>query len=425
MFKRFTLPNGIRVIFVPHTDTKAITLLTLFRVGSRFEEAKTLGISHFLEHMMFKGTKKRPETIQISRELDGVGAQYNAFTGKDHTGYYIKLNYEKTEMAIDLMYDMLANSLLAAEEIERERKVIQEEINMYEDNPLMLVDELFEEELFKGSSLGWRIAGNAETLSHISRKEIVAFRKEFYRPKETVFVAAGRLPDNLETLLKRTFAKVRSNDGRSRQPKPFSMKAIPQKGPRVALRFRDTGQVQVALGFPAYPIGHADLPALQVLSNILGGTMSSRLFISVREKRGLAYMVRSGVNPYEDVGNIMIQAGLDKSRVDEALKVIMDELAKLTKSGVTPAELASAKENIRGRLILGLEDSENTADFFGKQELHSGKVQTPDERLQKILAVKPADVRRVAKEIFKPAALAAAVIGPFDDIKRFEKLFKS
>lgn len=424
MFERYTLKNGTRVLLIPHQETKAITLLSLFRVGSRFEEARTLGLSHFLEHMMFKGTKKRPETIEISRELDGVGAVYNAFTGKDHTGYYIKVNYEKTEMAMDLMHDMVANSLLQPEEIEKERNVILEEMHMYEDNPIMLVEELYEEELYRTSSLGWRIIGDNATLSKIKRKQLVDFRKEFYRPQETVFIAAGKLPDDVGYLIERTFGSIKAQPGRPKQPRNFKLAAVHGRGPRIALRYKDTGQVQVVLGFPAYSFLDPKLPVLQVLSTILGGTMSSRLFISVREKRGLAYSIRSSLSVYEDTGNIAVQAGLDKGRVGEALKVIMSELKRMTREFVKNDELERAKENIRGRIYLGLEDSENTADFYGKQELHTHQVQTPEEKIEQIFAVTKEEIRAVAKELFHTSKLAAAIIGPFEDKKKFEKLMK-
>lgn len=424
MFQRYTLPNGTRVILVPKHDTGAITLLALFRVGSRFEAARTLGISHFLEHMMFKGTKKRPDTLEISRELDGVGAAYNAFTSKDHTGYYIKLNYEKTELAIDIMYDMLANSLMKTEEVERERRVILEEIHMYEDNPIMLIEELFEEEIYRGSSLGWRIAGDEKSLAQVHRRELAVFRHEHYRPYETVFVAAGKLPEGMVKLIENTFGQSKKRDGRPTQYRAFRAGALHSRGPRLKLKYKDTGQVQVALGFPAYGLSHEKMPALGLLSTILGGTMSSRLFIAVRERRGLAYSVRSSINAYEDVGNLVVQAGLDKSRVDEALRVIMTELRRIAAKGITVAELDRGKENIRGRLTLALEESSDLADFFGKQELHLGKIKTPEEKLEQVFRVSREEVGAVAREIIVGKKLAAAIIGPFESMDRFKKLLR-
>ncbi len=424
MFQRYTLKNGTRVILVPQQETGAVTLLSLFRVGSRFEDARTLGISHFLEHMMFKGTKKRPDTLEITRELDGVGAAYNAFTSKDHTGYYIKLNHEKADMAIDIMYDMLANSLMRHEEVERERKVIMEEIHMYEDNPMMLVEELYEEELYRGSSLGWRIAGDEKSLAHVRRAELARFRHEFYRPQETVFVVAGRFQDGMVKMIEDTFGSAKKRDGRPRQYKSFRRAAVHSRGPRLNLKFKETSQVQVVLGFPAYKIEDTKMPALSLLATILGGTMSSRLFIAVRERRGLAYSVHASINAYEDTGNLAVQAGLDKSRVDEALKVIMVELKRMAEKGVTGSELDHAKENIRGRITLALEDSSDVADFYGKQELHTGSVKTPEEKIEKIFAVTREEIRSVAREIMQPKKLAAAVIGPFEDAKRFTKLMR-
>lgn len=423
MFDKHLLKNGMRVVLSPMQETKAITLLALFRVGSRYENRRTLGLSHFLEHMMFKGTKKRPKAIQISKILDGVGAEYNAFTSKDYTGYYIKVNYEKTELAMELMSDMLANSVLAQEEVERERKVIKEEINMYEDNPIMLVEELYEQELYRGSSLGWRIAGDVKSLANIRRKELVDFRGEHYRPKNTVFIASGRFPENLEKMISKYFG-VLKGDGRPQGFKKFQPSKVHAAGPRVALRFRDTGQVQVVLGFPAYAYKDKRLPALHLLATILGGSMSSRLFIAVRERRGLAYFVRASTSVYQDTGNLLIHAGLDKSRIDAAIKVIMKEVKRIRDGGVTREELVRAKENIRGRMTLALEESSDVADFLGKQELLTGEIKTSDQKLEKIFKVTQADVKKVAADVFKSNRLAAAIIGPFEDANRFQKLFR-
>lgn len=422
MFQKYTLKNGMRVVLAPMHETKAVTILALFRVGSRYEARRTLGISHFLEHMMFKGTKKRPKAIQISRELDGVGAEYNAFTGKDYTGYYIKLNFEKAKLAMDMMSDMLANSLLAHDEVERERKVIQEEINMYEDNPMMLVEELYEEELYTGSSLGWRIAGDAKSLVNIKQKELVDFRKEHYRPKHTVLAVAGRFPKDLEAMIQRYFGVISSQGERPEEFPKFKSGKEHSSGPRVRVKFRKTDQAQVCMGLPAYPYGHERLPALHVLATILGGGMSSRLFVEVRERRGLAYFVRASVNVYQDTGNLMIHSGIDKSRIDEALSTIGEELRKMATRGITTAELARAKENMRGRMTLALEESSDVADFLGKQELLTNRILTADEKMAKVMRVTREDVQAVAKDILRPRRLAAAVIGPFKDSQRFTKI---
>lgn len=422
MFQKYTLKNGMRVVLSPMQETKAVTILALFRVGSRYEERRTLGISHFLEHMMFKGTKKRPKAIQISRELDGVGAEYNAFTGKDYTGYYIKLNYEKARLGMDMMSDMLANSILATEEVERERRVIQEEINMYEDNPMMLVEELYEEELYTANSLGWRIAGDAKSLANIKRQELVDFRHEHYRPKHTVLTVAGRFPKNLEPMIEKYFGVISSRGERPEQFPRFKPSKEHGSGPRVRVKFRKTDQAQVCMGLPAYPYGHPRLPALHVLATILGGGMSSRLFVEVRERRGLAYFVRASVNVYQDTGNLMIQSGLDKTRIDEALTTIGKELRKMAENGITAAELARAKENMRGRMTLALEESSDVADFLGKQELLTNRILTADEKMAKVMAVTRENVQAAAKDVLRPARLAAAIVGPFKDSKRFESI---
>lgn len=419
--QKTTLKNGARVILVPSHDTQAATVLVLFEVGSRYENEKLSGASHYIEHMMFKGTKKRPNTSRISRDLDSVGADYNAFTGKDYTGYYIKLNAEKTALAVDMLHDMIFHSTYKPVECERERKVILEEINMYEDNPIMHAEELLEELVYKGSSLGRNIAGTHKTMNGISRGMLVRYRDAYYAPSRMVISVAGKLDADVMKLLEQTFGAVKEP---GKRPKPYAQARIGTGKPKFTLKFKETEQVQFTLGFPGFPYGHKKLAALSVLSTILGGGMSSRLFTEVRERRGLAYSVRSGLSPYQDVGNLAIQAGLTKAKVDEGIRTILKEIGSIVKSGVTAEELNRAKEFIKGKTILALEESSALAEFFAKQELLTRKMETPDEKIAKIMAVTRDDVHAVAREIFRTPKLSAAIIGPFKDEKPFMKLLK-
>lgn len=403
------LPNQTRVWLAPLQETKAITIMIFFHVGSRYENARNNGVSHFLEHLFFKGTKNRPTTLDISKELDGVGADYNAFTGKDMTAYYIKLNADHQAMAIDVLSDMLHHSLFDPKEIERERGVILEEINMYRDNPLMRIEDLFEETLFQGDPLGRNIAGPPSVIKRMTRDEIMRYRAEHYRPKNTVIAIAGNFePDSMMTLLKKHFNHQKNTGSASK----FTPARLRQAAPRIAIEYKDTNQAQMALGLPALPYGDPDLPALHVLSTILGGNMSSRLFIQIRERRGLCYSIRSGASSYEDTGVFNIRAGLDRTRLKEALQAIMEEVGRMAAEDVTDEELDKAKEFIKGKMILGFEDSEKIADFMGMQELFQRRVETPDERFKKIQSVTRQDLRRIARGVFRPAGWNLTIVGP-------------
>jgi len=420
MYQKVTLKNGIRILLVPDEHTKAATIFVMYRVGSRYEQKKYNGVSHFVEHMMFKGTKRRPGTAEISRELDAVGAEYNAFTGKDATGYYVKIDSRHFPLALDMLHDMLYNSKFEDKELQQERKVIMEEIHMYKDNPMMRIEDLIESTIFGASSLGWNTAGDAASMSAVTRAAMLAYKNSYYVPSRTLVVVAGNIGADGLGLIEKAFSAI---------PKKASAKSFPkfsgkQQALRAAVEYKDTEQVQFALGFPSYSYTDKRLPALTVLANILGGTMSSRLFIKVRERLALAYFVRAGFDPFEDTGIFMIRAGLTKERIDEAVKVICAELVKLREYGVTADELSRAKENIRSRIVLELEDSSDLAGFFGKQELYTNQVKTPDEKFAEINAVTAADVQAVAKDIIRKSRASLVLVGPFKDAKRFEKLIK-
>lgn len=419
-YQKFTLKNGLRVIFAPMPATQAATVLTLFGVGSRHETHALNGASHYIEHMMFKGTQRRPTTLDISRELDRVGAEYNAYTGKDRTGYWITAAKQHLDMALDVTFDMLLNSKFDHEEVERERKVILEEIKMYEENPLMHIEDLFESALYAGHELGWNIAGTKETMAGIGRKELLGFRKRFYYPRNTVVIVAGSFDEKTTRRnIEEHMEGFRSAQKASPNLRLFHFK----KSRKVALHKQQVKQVQLALGFPAYGYDHPNLPALHLLNVVLGGNMSSRLFIAVRERRALAYSVHSSAEQYAETGNFKVRAGLDATRIDEAIHVILDELEAI-KNGVTEKELADAKEYTRGKLGLALEDSAELATWYGNQDLFLHKMRTPDEQLARIDAVTLSQVKKVAQEVIKRDKLCCAIIGPWGDKAKFATLFK-
>ncbi len=410
MTQQKTLANGARVVLAPFSGTEAAAILVLFKIGSRNEDVPVWGGSHFIEHLMFKGTERRPRTVDISQELDRYGAQYNAYTGKDLTGYWVKIAAPQLPVAVDLLHDMLFHSKFDAEEMDREKRVIIEEIKMYEENPIMHIEDLLEEAMFNGHVLGKNIAGTADSMRAMTREDVLKYRDTFYRSENMVIVAAGNLPENVLELVESTFGTVEKRDGVI--PADVLLGDQAAVG-RIRRQQKDVEQVQLSLGFPTIKRGHADEAPLRLLASILGGTMSSRLFVEVRERRGLCYTVRAATDSYQDTGMLTVRAGLDATRLSEAMQVITDELRKAAQDGVTEAELRMVKDNVRGGLSLALEDSSDRAEFYARQLLFLGTVEEPADRLARYDAVMLEDVARVAKNYLRFDRMSLAAIGPF------------
>ena len=410
------------VLLVPQKGATSMTLLVLCRVGSRYETKDINGASHFIEHLMFKGTKKRPNTQIISRELDRYGSEYNAYTDKDMTGYYIKMDAAKTELAIDMLNDMIFHSLYDSKEINRERGVIVEEINMYEDNPRMHIDDLLEEALFPNSTLGWNIAGPREVIRTVPREKLIAYRDAYYIPERMTIVVAGKIVPGVMSLLEKSFGSVKRPTGKDTAFDPFCAPA--KLHDPIAYQEKATEQVQLGLAFHGLKMGHEDLAAASLLATILGGTMSSRLFIHIRERRGLCYSVNASHQAREDIGVFSVMSGLDKKRVPEAVAAILAELKKTMKAPVTSEELRRAKDHIRGRTMLAFEDSATQAEWYGKQWLFQKKVETPEEKMKRFEKVTAAQIKKVAQKIFRPEMMAGAAIGPFGKKVNVEKLLR-
>ncbi len=413
MTENFTLSNGMRVHVIPSLGTQAATVLVLTKVGSRYEYPEINGASHYIEHLMFKGTEKRPTTLDISRTLDAVGAEFNAYTGKDMTGYYVKVDGSHLPLAVDLLNDMLFHSLYDQEEMDRERGVIIEEINMYQDNPMMHVEDLFEQVLFEGSTLGWEIAGSHKTMRSMTREQVISFRDSHYIPSRMVIAVAGKVTPDIKAMLEETFGKVPKEQVAPKLFAPFAGVKESNR-PRAAVQKKDTEQIQLAMGMPSFGVNDKRNASLSVLSTILGGTMSSRLFISVRERKGLAYFVRSSNSAYDETGAFLIRAGLDKSRLSQAVSTIREEIEKIKTDGVTAGELLDAKTNKRGRLLLRMEDSSDLAEWYAKQELFSDKVKTPEEKLAEIDSVTAESVLEVANEVLNEKRMSLAMVGPYE-----------
>lgn len=422
MFKRIVRSDGSVLILVPKKETQAITFEVIYKVGSRQENLSNNGVSHFVEHLMFKGTPKRPNTIDISKELDGIGADYNAFTGKEHTGYYITADASHLPLAMDMLSDMLHNSKFDTKEMDRERGVIVEEINMYEDNPSFYVEEIFEDLLFTGSTLGKPIAGPREVIKSISRQNLYNYYKKNYFHGNTVIGVAGNFSEaKIQTLLKKYFP-VSQKQSRNKIKKVAN---FVQKQPKIKLVNRDLEQVQLILGFRSMPSTDKRFMALQLLGNILGGTMSSRLFLHIRERMGLCYFIKAEIGGYEDISSFTVHSGLNKDKIYEALTMIKEELDRIKKDGITADELQKAKDNIRGRLILRLESPTNYLNFLASQELWNQKIKDRQSTLAELDKITVSQINALAKETIDWTKSNLAIIGPFDSANKFLKILNS
>ncbi len=410
MFEHYTLKNKAKVFLIPLADTKSVTGQIMFPVGSRYEPAHLNGVSHYIEHLMFKGTTKRKNTLTLTREIDRLGAEYNAFTDKECTGYYIKADATNSKIIVDILADMLYNSLFDPKEMEREKGVVCEELKMYRDNPMMNIDSIFEQLMFKGSPLGWDIGGTGELVQSYKRKEVLEFRDRYYDPSAMIVVFAGAITPELKKYIEEYFGVHASKVKVPAHYKPAIFGST-KKSDRIVVEHKKTDQVQMMLGWPGFKHGAKENTVLRVLNTILGGSMSSRLFIQVRERKGLAYVVRSGASAYRDIGYAYVQAGLEPKNINKAIVCIQDEIKKLVQKGVTARELADAKTHYRGRITLSLEDSSNQAEWYAKNALFQEKILSPEERLKEIESVTAKQVQDLAKKIFKSEQMRVAIIG--------------
>ncbi|MDO8240386.1 MAG: pitrilysin family protein [Candidatus Moranbacteria bacterium] len=419
-YKKTTLKNGLRIITAPMKDTNTATVVVMVGVGSRYETEKEAGLSHFIEHMFFKGTKKRPNTLAISEELDSIGGEFNAFTSKDHTGYYAKTDAKHLETALDVVSDMYLNSKIEAEEIEREKGTIIQELNMYEDNPMRTVGDLFENMLYPKSFLGRDIIGYKKTINAFKRKDFLQYMGRFYVANDTVVCVSGKFDEKrIMSLVKKYFLTMPTG----KKPQ-FKNVTEDQKKPEVKIKFKKTDQSHLILGNRAYHENHKDRFVASLLSIILGGNMSSRLFIEVRERRGLAYYIKTGGDSYEDCGYLATQAGVEHKNLEEAVRVILQEYKKIATEKVSEKELQRAKNYIKGKSVMGLESSDEVAMFFIDQEIKRNKVMTIKEIFAKIDKVTTSDILRVAKDIFLEKSLNLAIIGPHKNEKKIKNLLK-
>jgi predicted Zn-dependent peptidase len=420
MHKLTTFKNGLRLITVPMPHVESVTVMVGVAAGSRNETKGVSGLFHFIEHMAFKGTKKRPSPLTLTSVIDGIGGQFHAFTDKEITGYYVKLAAKHTELAFDILADVLANSLFKSDEIEKEKGVIIEEINMYEDTPSRRILDIFTRLLYGNNPMGWDIGGTKESVRRIQKKDFLAFQKRLYFTKNMAVIVAGKMNEEKITRLNQKYF----GDFRQRGRKTREKILLAQKKPRLKISTKKTQQAHFCLGVPGVSYSHPLRFPVGVLATVLGGGMSSRVSQEVRVKRGLAYYVFVQPEFHTDSGFVLAWAGVKVDKIEEAIKVVLDELYKLTKKIVPQKELSKAKEYLKGGMILSLEDSFAVANRYAYQALLEKKLRPPQEAMKLIDAVTAQDVQRAAQEFLQPQKLNLAIIGPYKDKVRFRKLLR-
>lgn len=417
-FSKKVLPNGLRVVTIPMKDNPTVTVLVLVATGSKYETKPVNGISHFLEHMCFKGTTKRPKAIDISKELDALGSQYNAFTAQEYTGYYAKSDARHFRQIFDVVSDVYLNSTFPGAEIEKEKGVIIEEINMYEDTPARHVQDLFMELLYGDTPAGWNIAGEKENILKMKREDFVLYKSKHYVPEATVMVVAGQVK---EAEVMKEVKKIFGHIPKAKKDKKLKV-VEKQDKPDVLVKYKKTDQTHFVLGVRSYDLFSKKNAILTVLGAILGGGMSSRLFQKLREEMGVGYYVRAYNDTYTDHGVFQISAGVDNKRIEEVIKAVLVECKKLRDEKVDEDELSKVKEYLIGNTKLSLEASDDIANFFGGQELLRGKMEDIEEKSKHIRKVTVKQVQELAKEIFTDKHLNLALIGPFTEKADFIKL---
>jgi predicted Zn-dependent peptidase len=414
------LKNGMKVLLVPMPDQRTATVLVLVETGSKYEAKEKNGISHFLEHMCFKGTTNRPNQLVISRELDSMGAEYNAFTGHEYTGYYAKVAAGNLPNALDLIADVYCNSLFKEEDIEQEKGAIVGEIDMYEDMPMRKVGDLFMSLLYGDQPAGWEIAGPKELVTTFTRADFLAYRAMHYVPSATTVVVAGKFnATKVNALIKKHFAELKKSKKYSKLPIDDG-----QSKPKILIKNKESDQTHLIVGVRTFPLLHKSYPVLGVMAAVLGGGMSSRLFQKVRTEMGLGYYVRAANDSFTDHGTFAASAGVVNERAPEAVAAILAEFKRLKTDLIPAVELQKAKDMMSGRLMLGLESSDEIAEFFGFQEILRKKLSTPEDIVVRMNKVTAKDIQRVACEIFVPEHLNLALIGPWADDSAFRSLLR-
>jgi predicted Zn-dependent peptidase len=418
-FKKTVLENGLTIITSPAVESQTVTVLTLVSTGSDYETVENNGISHFLEHMCFKGTDKRT-CSEINIELDSAGATSNAFTSNEYTGYYAKAHHKKLPVLLDVVSDIYLNSTFPKDDIEKERGVIIEEINMYEDLPKRKVWDELASLMYKGEPAGRTILGPINNIKNISQEDFIKYKKDHYVAKGTTVVVSGKF-DQSKVIkeIKNLFKDVDTNKKVKRKKTKFT-----QSKPQVAVKYKKTDQTHLLFGVNTFPIKDKRNITLSLLSTILGGGMSSRLFTEMRDKRGLCYYTFSHADRSTDRGILAVGSGVGHKKLEESVEVIMNEFRKLRDEEVSPKELKKAKDYLIGNMAMSLEGSDDVAMSLGMQELLKGDIKKPQEKFREIRKVTSADIKKLAKQIFVDNRLNFAAIGPLKDDKKIKKILK-
>ena len=417
VFQRDTLENGLRVLRADMPQVQSVTCMIMLAAGSRYETPDTNGVAHFAEHMFFKGTERRPTAREIGMEVDSLGGEFNAFTSKEYTGYYIRCAADYLDRALDVLVDMLRHSRFDPEEIEREKGVIVEEMNMYFDTPRDFIGGVYDHLLYDDQPLGWDVIGRKETIRAATRDTFLDYIGHWYKPERMVVGLGGRLPGNELELIQGLLGDLEPEP--TGAPDPTT---VTGNGSRVAIHHKDSDQAHLILGVPSYPLVHPDRWALQMLSTVLGTGMSSRLFTEVRERRGLAYYVYAHNQSYTDAGSLFSQAGVDINRSQEAVETIVREFRRIADEPVPEEELEKARALAKGRFVLRLENPQGMIVFGLGREVLNDPVLEPDEVIAGVDAVTADDIQRVAQDVIASNGLNLALIGPFEDEASFREL---
>jgi len=418
--KKINLPSKLRIITVPMKSTEAVTVMIMIKAGSRYETQHIRGISHFLEHMFFKGGERYQTPREVAQAIDSIGGIFNAFTGNQFVAYFVKVAKEYTETAFDVLSDMLLNARFDKDGLKRERGVVLEEYKMIYDEPKRLVDDEFEQMIIGNHPLGWSTIGLPKVIKSLQRRDFVKYKNQLYTAPNIVVSVAG----NIEPAEVKKFTAKYLPYGKSAKkskPIPYHRGKIQKK---VKIIHKDTKQAHLILGVPTFGAFSPHKYTAKILAAVLGGGMSSRLFTSIRERHGLAYYVYGSSVNYTDAGYLMAKAGVDKTRIDLAIRTILDEFKLFTTEKVSAEELKKAKEFVIGHLVLDMEDSSEVAYEYGSQELLYDRTDTLADKKRKIKAVTSEQIQALAKRIFKDNTWHLVVIGPYKDPKRFADLLK-
>lgn len=415
MHKQSTLKNSIQLITSENKNTNTVTILVMVKTGSNYESKEINGISHFLEHLMFKGTKNHPTPQSLATALDNLGGEFNAYTGEEFTGYYIKVEHTKLESALKLLAEMLQNSTFPEEEMNRERGVIIEEINMVQDDPMRYIYYLYIKCLYGDTPAGREIIGPIDNIKKITRDQVLEYFNSQYNSSNTIISIAGNI-NNVEELVNQYFNSKNTNQGITKEKV-----TITQTKPKILIKQKKTDQTHIQLGFHAFSIDNKDEMALTILAKILGGSMSSRLFTELREKQGLAYYVRSFADFHTTHGYIASGAGVPLNKINDAINTIINEYKKFKTTLVTPEELTKVQNIIKGKLAIQLEKSDEVAEWYAESHTLRGKIKTPEEFINEINQVTAEDIKRVANDLFTQDKINLAIIG---DIQNEEELIK-